>query len=88
MYNANMLIYIYIYISLFTALESNIILSVHKAKDGLRYYICFFPLKKSEQPKIVAFNRIVVNYNIHFLFYWRGDQRTGVDSCNTGQKNM
>ena len=20
----------------------------------------------------------VVNYNIHFLFYWRGDQRTGV----------
>ena len=31
-------------------------------------YICFFfPLKKSEQPEIVAFNRIVVNYNIHFF---------------------
>ena len=49
---------------------------------------CFFLLKKSEQPEIVAFNRIVVDYNIHLLFYWRGDQRTGVDSCNTGQKNM
>ena len=50
-------------------------------------YICFFPLKKSEQPEIVAFNRVVVNY-IHFLFYWCGDQRTSVDSCNTGQKNI
>ena len=29
----------------------------------------FFPFKKSEQPQIVAFNRIVVNYNIYFLFY-------------------
>ena len=32
-------------------------------------YISFFPFKKSEQPQIVAFNRILVNYNIHFLFY-------------------
>ena len=28
-----------------------------------------FRFKKSEQPQIVAFNRIVVNYNVHFLFY-------------------
>ena len=52
------------------------------------FFSGFFPLKKSEQPEIVAFNRIVVNYNIHFLFYWCRDQRTGVDSCNTGQKNV
>ena len=52
------------------------------------FFFCFFSLKKSEQPEIVAFNRIIVNYSIHFLFYWRGDQRTGVDSCKTGQKNM
>ena len=52
------------------------------------FFSAFFPLKKAEQPEIAAFNRIVVNSNIHFLFYWRGDQRTGVDSCNTGQKNM
>ena len=45
----------------------------------LKYQIqfCFFPLKKSEQPEIVTFNRIIVNCNIHF-----------VDSCNTGQKNI
>ena len=28
----------------------------------------FFALKKSEQDEIVAFNRLVVNYNIHFYF--------------------
>ena len=32
-------------------------------------YYRSFPFKKSEQPQIVAFNRIVVNYNVHFLFY-------------------
>ena len=35
-------------------------------------FFCFrfcLLIKKSEQPQIVAFNRIVVNYNIHFLFY-------------------
>ena len=33
--------------------------------------VCYrsFRFKKSEQPQIVAFNRIVVNYNVHFLFY-------------------
>ena len=46
----------------------------------------FFALKKSEQPEIVAFTRILVNYNIHFLFYRRGDQTTRVESCDTGQK--
>ena len=38
-------------------------------------YISFFPFKKSEQPQIVAFNRIVVNYNIHFFILF------GVDNC-------
>ena len=33
------------------------------------FFFSFFPFKKSEQPQIVAFNRIVVNYSIHFLFY-------------------
>ena len=32
----------------------------------LFFFFGFFPLKKSE-PEIVAFNRIVVNYNIHFF---------------------
>ena len=32
------------------------------------FFFAFFPLKKSEQPEIVAFNRIVVNYNIQFFF--------------------
>ena len=27
----------------------------------------FFPFKKSEQPQIVAFNRIVLNCNIHVV---------------------
>ena len=27
-----------------------------------------FALKKSEQAEIVAFNRLLVNYNIHFYF--------------------
>ena len=48
----------------------------------------FFASKKSEQAEIVAFNRLLVNYNIHFLFYRREDQTTRVDSCDTGQKNM
>ena len=30
--------------------------------------VSFFSFKKSEQPEIVAFNRIVVNYSIHFFF--------------------
>ena len=46
----------------------------------------FFALKKSEQAEIVAFNRLLVNYNIHFSFYRRGDQTSLVDSCDTGQK--
>ena len=29
-----------------------------------------FRFKKSEQPQIVAFNRIVVNYNVQFYFIW------------------
>ena len=49
------------------------------------YIYCFFALKKSEKAKTVAFNRLVVNYNIHIHY---GDQRTRVDSCETGQKNM
>ena len=32
-------------------------------------YYRSFCFKKSEQPQIVAFNRIIVNYNVHFLFY-------------------
>ena len=47
-----------------------------------------FALKNSEQAEIVTFNRLLVNYNIHFLFYWRGDQTARVDSYDTGQKNM
>ena len=45
-------------------------------------FFSFFPFKKSEQPQIVAFNRIVVNYNIHFFILF------GVDNCKTGHKNM
>ena len=48
----------------------------------------FFALKKSEQAEIVAFNRLLVNYNIPFLFYQCGDQITHVDSCDTGQKSV
>ena len=48
----------------------------------------FFALKKSEQAEIVAFNRLLVNYNIHFSFYRCGNQTTRVASCDTGQKNM
>ena len=29
----------------------------------------FFALKKSEQAEIVAFNRLLVNYNIHFFYF-------------------
>ena len=36
-------------------------------------YIYIYRFKKSEQPQIVAqivaLNRIIVNYNVHFLFY-------------------
>ena len=32
-------------------------------------YYRSFRFEKSEQPQIVAFNRIVVKYNVHFLFY-------------------
>ena len=38
-------------------------------------YYRSFPFKKSEQPQIVAFNRIVVNYNVHFFILF------GVDNC-------
>ena len=48
----------------------------------------FFALKKSEQAEIATFNRLLVNYNIHFSFYRREDQTTHVDSSDTGQKNM
>ena len=48
----------------------------------------FVQLKKSEQAEIVAFNRLLVSYNMHFLFYRRGDQTTRVNSCDTSQKNM
>ena len=37
--------------------------------SGLSIYYRSFRFKKSEQPQIVAFNRIVENYNVHFLFY-------------------
>ena len=50
--------------------------------------VIFFALKELEQAELVAFNKLLVNYNIHFLFYQRGDQTTRVDSCDTGQKNM
>ena len=47
-----------------------------------------FAFKKSEQVETVPFNRLLVNFSMHFLFYRRGDQTTRVDSCDTGQKNM
>ena len=34
---------------------------------SLYIFFLFFPFKKSERPEIVAFNRIVVNYNVHFF---------------------
>ena len=48
----------------------------------------FFALTKSKQAEIVAFNGLIVNYIIHFIFYECGDQTTRVDSCDKGQKNM
>ena len=37
------------------------------------FFYCCFRFKKSEQPQIVAqivaLNRVIVNYNVHFLFY-------------------
>ena len=50
--------------------------------------IYFSALKKSEQAETIAFNRLFLNYNIHFSFYRRGDQTTRVDSCDACQKNM
>ena len=44
-------------------------------------YYRSFRFKKSE-PQIVAFNRIVVNYIVHFFVLF------GVDNCKTGHKNM
>ena len=49
-------------------------------KEGNIYiYIFFFffvfPFKKSEQPEIVAFNRIVVTYNIHFFYFIGAETR-------------
>ena len=53
-------------------------------KPGKQAHIYFFALKKSEQAEIVAFKRLLGNYNIHFfLFYRRGDQTTRVDSCDS-----
>ena len=45
--------------------------------------IFFFVLKKSKQTETLAFNRLLVNYNIHFSFYRRRDQTTRVNSCDT-----
>ena len=62
-----------------------------RIKFTVKHYnklIIFFALKKLEQAEIVAFNRLLVNYNIHFSFHRRGDQTTRVDSFDTGQKNM
>ena len=48
------------------------------------FFFCSFALKKSEQTKIVAFNRLADYNNLYiFLFYWRGDQITRVDSCSS-----
>ena len=55
-------------------------------KPGKRANI--FCVKESEQAEIVAFNRLLVNYNMRFLFYRRGDQTTRVDRYDTGQKYM
>ena len=56
-------------------------------KDDCCFF--FFFLKKPEQAEIVAFNGLLVIYNIHFfLFYRRGDQTTPVNSCDAGQKNI
>ena len=49
-------------------------------KPSKQANIYFFALKKSEQAEIVAFNRLLVNFNIHFLFHRRGGQTTRVDS--------
>ena len=57
-------------------------------KPGKQLNSFCFALKKSEQAEIVTFNRLLVNYNIHFSFHPRGDQKTRVGSCDTGQKNM
>ena len=57
-------------------------------KSGKQPNIFFFALKKSEQAEILTFNRLSVNYNIHFLIYYHGDQTTRVNKCGTGQKNM
>ena len=38
-----------------------------RRKQANIYIYCFVALKKSEQAEIVAFNRLVVNYNIHFF---------------------
>ena len=88
-------IYIYIFICCFFALKKSeqaeivafnrLVVNYH---IHFLFICCLFALKKSEQAEIVAFNRLVVNYNIQFLFYWRGYQRTRVDSCDTGRKNM
>ena len=49
------------------------------------FFYCCFRFKKSEQPQIVAqiaaLNRIIVNYNVHFLLYL-------TYFCKTGYKNM
>ena len=36
------------------------------------FFFAFFPLKKSEQPEIAAFNKIVVNYIIYIFFNFIG----------------
>ena len=52
-----------------------------RRKEADIYIYRSFPFKKSEKSQIVAFNRIVVNYNVHFFLF-------GVDNCKTGHKNM
>ena len=40
-----------------------------RKEADIYFFYRSFRFKKSEQPQIVAFNRIVVNYNVHLLFY-------------------
>ena len=45
-------------------------------------------LKNQNKAEILAFNRLLVNYNKQCLFYPPGDQTSRVDSSVTGQKNV
>ena len=54
-------IYVYMYICIYVYMYICIYIYIYI------YIYCFFALKESEQAEIVAFNRLVVNYNIHFF---------------------